>query len=475
MRKVHCLATLVILSLTALIGSACESSDLSGNLPAAATTESRPNIIVILSDDAGYADFGSYGEPEFETPAIDSIAENGIRFTNGYVSASVCSPSRAGLMTGRYQQRFGYEFNLIDEDLGLPISEKTIADYLKKLDYRTGIIGKWHLGRSDQYHPLSRGFDEFVGMLAGWKSYFPYQEPQREDVRLMRQRELVQLPEPFEYYTDFLGQEAQDFILRNETSPFLLYLSFNAVHTPMEAEPEDYQYYPQISDDKRRKLAAMTRSLDRAVEGVIDALKERGLYENTLLFFLNDNGGATNNASDNGILRGMKGSKWEGGIRVPFMIQWPKGLPSGKVYEEPVISLDILPTSLAAATGEPGEGVSFDGVNLLPYLRDQIQVVPHAELFWRRGVAAAVRRAEWKAIRVEANPPLLFNLKQDPGETTNLAKEKPLILRSLLQSLGEWEADLAEPLWREEKKWEINQLKKHRMDVLGREMERLFP
>ena len=305
----------------------------------------------------------------------------------------------------------------------MPISEQTIADYLQDEGYRTGIIGKWHLGRTADYHPLNRGFDEFIGMLGGSRSYFPYQEQPRAELRLMRQRELVSLPEPFEYFTDFLAEEAVQFVERHRNQPFFLYLSLNAVHTPMEALEQDLAGLDDIEDEKRKVLAGMTGSMDRAVGRLLASLADSGLEENTLLFFLNDNGGATNNGSDNGPYRGMKGSKWEGGIRVPFLVKWPARIPPGQVIDEPVIALDILPTCLAAASRSIGS--ELDGVNLLPFLTGEQKGSPHSILFWRRGVAAAVRQGAWKAIRVKTNQPLLFNIDQDPGETTNLAAEEP--------------------------------------------------
>ena len=284
-----------------------------------------PNIIVILADDAGYADFGFMGSPDMETPRIDELAADGMIFTDAHVSASVCAPSRAGLITGRYQQRFGHECNDIPADNGLDLQEKTIASALKTKGYTTMAIGKWHLGLGTAYHPNQRGFDEFYGFLAGARSYFPSEkEDQPAHPRAMlRNRQHT----TFEgYLTDALGDEAVSFIDRNKERPFFLYLSFNAVHTPMHAKEAHLE---QFRDHPRQSLAAMTWSMDENVGKLIDKLKTEGLYENTLLFFLSDNGGAANNQSSNEPLKGWKGNKYEGGHRVPFTMTWKDKFEGG--------------------------------------------------------------------------------------------------------------------------------------------------
>ena len=437
----------------------------------------QPNVIVIITDDAGYADFGFTGCSEIPTPNIDRLAAEGVVCTNGYVSASVCSPSRAGLMTGRYQQRFGHEMNLLAGTTqyatdGLPLDEQTIADRLRGLGYRTGALGKWHLGVAEPYQPLSRGFDEYVGCLSGSRSFWYYDEMPRHGKGVMRQSEPVH-EIPGTYFTDLMADEASSFIMRNGADPFLLYLSFTAVHTPMHAKEQDLEKFADVTPLRRRKLAAMTASLDRAVGQVLDTLSLMGLSDETLIMFVNDNGGATNNASDNGVYRGMKGSKWEGGIRVPFIVTWPGHLPAGVDYDRPVSTLDILPTAVAAAGGTPG--ASLDGVNLLPYLSGDEAEPPHDRLFWRRSVAAAVREGDWKLIRVEGSEPLLFNLAEDPSETTDLAARHPQRVAAMSTSLTDWESGLVAPRWGHAVRYAENQKLKHGMEVQGRDQERKYP
>ncbi|MFG0252651.1 MAG: sulfatase-like hydrolase/transferase [Phycisphaerales bacterium JB038] len=437
-----------------------------------------PNILLILSDDAGYVDFGFQGSKEFPTPNLDRLAQSGVVFTQGYVSASVSSPSRAGLMTGRYQQRFGHEFNHPGtspvDSVGMALSEQTMADALSARGYSTCAIGKWHLGQAPRYHPLRRGFDEFYGYLGGSRSYFPYKKRPGKGNRAMRNWDFEPDP-PNSYVTGTLTGEAVSFIERHAEEPFFLYLSFTAVHGPMHALDGDLQAFEHIEKKGRRTLAGMTAALDRGVGRVLQALEETDQLDNTFIIFLNDNGGATNNHSDNGPLRGMKGSKWEGGIRVPFLMSWSGVLPEGARYEQPIISLDVFPTALAAA-GAPVDALrTLDGVNLLPFLQGEASDPPHDTLFWRRGVAAAVRQGDWKLIRVSGSPPLLFNLADDPGETTNLARRRSRIAARLLERLEAWEADLAEPDWYQAKTWENYQIRKHQMNIVGRDAERALP
>jgi len=419
----------------------------------------KPNIVLILSDDAGYADFSMNGCKEFSTPNIDSIARRGVRFTQGYMTASVCSPSRAGLLTGRYQQRFGHEMNIGShlpserpEFIGLRPDQVTIADVLKKAGYYTGAVGKWHLGSLPKYHPCNRGFDEFYGFLGGGSSYFL----ERRRNATFRNFKKVEI-EP--YLTDAFGDEACAFIRRNKDRPFFLYLAFNAVHTPMMAKKEDMAGYEGIRNKKRRILAGMTKALDRQVGNVLETLRELGLEENTLLFFLNDNGGAVfYNASRNSPLNGKKGTFLEGGIRVPFLIQWPAALPGGMTYEYPVSALDVLPTA-AAAAGAPlpkGRKHKLDGVDLLPYLRGEKKDRPHRTLYWRRGFQAAIRQGDMKLIRLPDRLPLLFDLSKDVSEQHDLLLEKPDLAQALMKKLFQWESTLTWPAWHTEYFWVRN-------------------
>ncbi|MGJ7030196.1 sulfatase-like hydrolase/transferase [Niabella hirudinis] len=448
-------------------------------LQAAAQPHRKPNIIVIVSDDGGYADFDCYGGKQIPTPHINSLAKEGVRFTNAYVSASVCAPSRAGILTGRYQQRFGFEHNMsgkpapgyTEADMGLDPNQKTIADELQTNGYRTIAIGKWHQGNADAYFPLNRGFDEFYGFREGSRNFFSYKTP-RKDVYALYDNNTIVPEEKITYLTDMFTHRAVHFIDQNKARPFFMYLAYNAIHTPLQAKQKDLDRFPSIGEKDRKTYAAMMASMDDGIGAVLQTLKDKGLENNTLIFFINDNGGATNNASDNGILRGMKGSKWEGGIRVATIMKWPGHIRSNTLYNKPVIALDILPTALAAAHAKRTASYALDGVNLLPYLNST--GTPHKDLFWRRGVAAAVRSGKWKLIRVQSDPVLLFNLEADIAETVNLADRYPKIVTTLLRKLEHWEKGLQPPHWGSSFGG-YNQVMKHKMETKGRDMERKYP
>ena len=359
-----------------------------GSILSAADAPKRPNILVIVADDLGYADLGFQGGADVPTPHLKSIAASGARFTHGYVSGPSCSPTRAGLLTGRYQQRFGHEFNPGGEgsaaagkgEIGLPLSETTIANRLKEAGYTTGLVGKWHLGASPKFHPQQRGFDEFYGFLGGGNTYF-----NQETTTILRGTEKQSEPT---YLTDAFGREAVSFIDRHQKKPFFLYLAFNAVHTPMEADETRLGKFADIQDQQRKTYAAMLSAMDDAVGDVLKKLRESQLEENTLIFFISDNGGPTMrgttiNGSINSPLRGSKRTTLEGGIRVPFAIQWKGHIAPGTVYNRPVIQLDIQPTALAAAGVDIRPEWKFDGVNLLPFIAGQTTGVPHEALYWR--------------------------------------------------------------------------------------------
>jgi len=390
--------------------------------------------------------WGVQGCKDIPTPNIDSIAQNGIRFTNGYVSCPVCAPTRAGWITGKYQQRFGFEFNpgsAPQEEFGLPTTELTIAERLKKLGYATGCFGKWHLGFTKEHHPLNRGFDEFYGFLGGAHPYLPASGRSA----IMRGFEPVT---KFEFTTKDFAREAISFIERNRNRPFFVYLSFNAVHTPLQAPEEYIAKFKHISDPTRRIFAAMLSALDDAVGMVLSKLRELKLEEDTLIFFISDNGGPTRQTSSrNDPLRGFKGQVLEGGIRVPFLMQWKGQLPAGRVYEHPVIDLDICPTILAAVGAEiPKE---LEGVNLLPYLKGEAKGRPHEALFWRFGRQWAVRFGDFKLVccpqEFGSEEPQLFNLAEDVGETTNLAPKMPEKVKELKEAYDEWNAKNIPPKW----------------------------
>jgi arylsulfatase A-like enzyme len=354
------------------------------------------------------------------------------------------------LLTGRYQQRFGHEFNPHAgpvEVRGLSTAETTIADRFRAAGYKTGVVGKWHLGTDERFHPLNRGFDEFYGFLTGSHDYFLSEDKAQSPI--VRGRQVEQIDG---YLTDVLAREANSFVERHRKGPFLLYLAFNAVHTPMHATDEYLSKFAQIADPRRRTYAAMTAALDDAVGKVMGKLRESGLEQNTLVFFFSDNGGPTTkfaqNASRNDPLRGSKGDTWEGGIRVPFFIRWPAALPQGKTVDQPVIQLDILPTALAAAGVEAKPEWRLDGVNLLPLLKGQTTDAPHDALYWRFGNHFAIRQGDWKVVRTWDNDrPQLFNLAADISETTDLSAHEPQRLERMLSLWKSWNSELAAPAW----------------------------
>lgn len=413
--------------------------------------ERRPNVIVIVGDDMGYADLGVQGGKDIPTPHLDGLANSGVRFTSGYVSGPYCSPTRAGLLTGRYQQRFGHEFNpgppaAADTEIGLPLSEQTLAEQFRKAGYRTGLVGKWHLGNGQKYHPLSRGFEEFFGFLGGAHPYLPNAQPAQAGNPILRGRETVDEPE---YLTDAFAREALSFIDRHAAEPFFLYLAFNAVHTPLQATEKYESRFAAIQDPKRRAYAAMMSAMDDAVGRVRTKLDDKQLAENTLIFFFSDNGGPPVNASSNGPLRGHKATTWEGGVRVPFFVSWKGQIPAGKTYAHPVIQLDVFPTALAAAKIPVPATISLDGVNLLPYVNGSNEQPPHASLFWRFGEQTAIRSGDWKLVRANgADSPLLVNLAADLGETTDRSAAEPTKRQELETAWQAWNKELVEPRWK---------------------------
>jgi arylsulfatase A-like enzyme len=442
-----------------------------------AVAERKPNILIILADDLGYADLGFQGCKDIPTPNLDTLASSGVRFTNGYVSGSWCSPTRAGLLTGRYQERWGHE----QAQHALSLSEVTIADRLKAAGYATGIVGKWHLGTSPEHHPQQRGFDEFFGFLRGGHSYmsgvphivFPDRTGAGQDFtateqgRVLLEDQILRGTEHVdeqEYLTDAFAREAVSFIERHKKDPFFLFLSFNAVHTPMHATDDRLEKFASIADPMRRIYAAMTLAMDEAVGRVTDKLRQADLEQDTLIFFCSDNGGPTvqkfaYNASQNTPLRGSKGITLEGGIRVPFVISWKGHLPAGEVYDPQVIQLDFLPTALAAAGVEAKPEWKLDGVNLLPHLKGQASAPPHDVLYWRSIGQMAVRKGDWKLVTYMSKidegdilredspaptPHRLYNLSSDIGETNDLAGSETEKFNELKSLWDKWNASMAE-------------------------------
>ncbi len=411
--------------------------------------KSKPNIIVLLVDDAGYADFGFNGSKDLQTPNIDKLASTGVVFTDAHVSASVCGPSRAGLITGRYQQRFGFECNPNGTE-GINLNETTMAAALKQVGYTTAAFGKWHLGAQPGFRPTDRGFDYFWGFLAGGRSYFSNKNNDVEGNAhaIIENTKHVTFDG---YLTDRLGEKAVAFIDKNNENPFFIYWAPNAVHTPMEATDEDLA---RFEGHPRQTLAAMTWALDRAVGNIVDKLDEEGLLNNTLIFFLSDNGGSAENTSINLPLKGFKGNKYEGGQRVAFFATWASQIQKGEVFHGLTSSLDIYATAADVAGVTRVDDLALDGVSLMPFLKNEKMGQPHEALFWRKDKMAAARVRNLKIIRVENLPPVLYNLEDDLGETTNLVHKDPQAFKSVKGQLEKWEEGLMKPLWTEGQTWD---------------------
>ena len=427
----------------------------------AVNVNNKPNLILIVADDLGYGDLSITGSKEIKTPNIDQLARMGANFTQAYVTSAVCAPSRAGFITGVNQVEFGFDNNLAGnqpgfdpEFLGLPIEQNTIANYLKDVGYTTGIVGKWHLGYKDQFHPINRGFDEFWGYRGGGHDYFS-SVPEGEGYKAPIESN-YKTPQPITYITDDKGDEAIDFIRRHKKKPFFLYASFNAPHAPMQALEEDLELYKNIKDQKRRTYAAMVHRLDVNIGRIVKELEKQGLRENTLIVFFSDNGGPVNvNASINAPYRGQKGILLEGGIHVPFIMNWPGVIPAETVFKEPITSLDVAPTFLAAARGEVKK---FDGKNIIPYLQNKQKKFSKRQLKWRFTISAAIREGDWKLIRLPDRLPMLYNLAEDISEQNNLALKNLDKTRDLLKKLGEWDVNLPHPVFLEGYQWKQNQL-----------------
>jgi arylsulfatase A-like enzyme len=405
----------------------------------------KPNVLLIVADDLGFADVGFHGCKDIPTPHLDRLAAASVRFTNGYVTHPFCSPTRAGLLTGRYQQRFGHENNPAWKPesavLGLPLSQTTLPQALKTAGYSTGAVGKWHLGAHPQFHPNRRGFDEYFGMLGGGHVYLGGTKGGVEySIPMDRNGQ----PEPLDgHLTEVLGREAAAFVTRHkaESTPWFLYLAFNAPHTPLQVTDKQLERVQHIADETRRKYAGLVIGLDDAVGQVLATLKSSGQSEHTLVWFLSDNGGPVGvTHSDNSPLRGAKGQVFEGGVRVPFLISWPKRLSAGKTFDAPVHSLDVFATVAALADAKVPESHAVEGVDLLPYLTGAKSAAPHKHLFWRTGGGAkfAVREGDWKLVADDPSKPQLFNLATDIGELKDLSTGHPEVFARLRQAYDEW-------------------------------------
>ncbi|MEN8662106.1 MAG: sulfatase [Lentimonas sp.] len=437
-------------------------------LPCLAVAEERPNIIIMMADDLGYGDLGFTGNTIVETPNLDRLANEGVIFKNGYVTHPYCGPSRAGLITGRYQARFGLEINLtyspFDIHQGLPLDEKTFGERLQPAGYRTGVIGKWHLGASEPFHPNSRGFDYFYGFLSGGHDYFPnmvsthpklllpdgrphYSHNEGCTQPLLRNKNAAEFDE---YLTTALSKDAARFVTDSD-KPFCLYVAYNAPHGPLQAPKELIEKYSKIEKNKQRAVyLAMIDSMDQGIGIIIDALEASGKLDNTLMFFLSDNGGVqpkpghkNETWADNGPFRNGKGSMREGGSHVPFIAHWPKGLPKGQIYSHPVSSLDLAATAVALAGGDT-TGKPLDGVNLIPYVNGKQDGVPHDALYWRtnNGISWCVRTPEAKFLLEShgAKEPEMYDMVNDPYESNNIIEERPEQRQQLAKLWNDWNA-----------------------------------
>ncbi|WP_343329617.1 sulfatase-like hydrolase/transferase [Polaribacter staleyi] len=433
--------------------------------------QKKTNIVFLFADDAGYFDFGFQGSKTFSTPNLDKLASEGMIFKEAYTTAAVCGPSRAGFLTGRYQQRFGFEENnvpgymsesskLLGDDMGLPLKEKTIADHLGKLGYKSIVLGKWHMGNADRYHPLYRGFDEFYGFRGGARSFFPLTQKQainKKEDRLEKGYKVFK--EPSKYLTYDLADEACDFIDRNKKNPFFMYVSFNAVHSPMQATPEDLAKIKGLTG-KRKILAAMTLALDKACGQILKKLKDEGLEKNTMIIFSNDNGGPDGTHTCNFPLSGCKSNNLEGGIRVPFVLKYPSVIKPGSEYSKPISMLDMLPTFVNVAGGNASKIKDIDGVDLLPYVTGKNNADPHKMLYWKKENRGIIRKGDWKLLRFPDRPAELYNISKDISENNNLAYKYPEKVKELFTDLFEWEGELERPLWQLKRIYEVNAMKR---------------
>ena len=480
----------------AMLLATAPAADLAGyGAASAAQTARPPNVLVILADDLGYADISAYGVHRVDTPNIDSIGEQGIKFTDGYAGAPVCGPSRAGLMTGRYQERFGFEYNNgpgrrdMEQGLGLAVGEITLGQEMKATGYHTGAIGKWHLGSQDQFYPTNRGFDEFVGFLTGQTTYIdpklpgvhsvdshdPGESEARGAAAAAGPATAAPDPRPVrgplasvmegpghtvvhnenQYLTKYWGDRAVDYIQRNggKDKPYFLYFAPNAVHAPLQVTQRYYDMFPQIKNERNRVYAAMIAALDAQVGHVLKAVADSGQANNTLVYFMTDNGcaGYFEGMCSCEPLRGGKLSHYEGGVRVPFMMRRPGHIAPHQVDHRMVSLMDVFPTSVAAGGGSLPKDRIYDGVNLLPYVVGTNKGDPHDALMWRRRPLVSIRKGDWKlwesAGPVFGRYKMLFNLKTDLNESANVADKHPDKVRELEGDIALWSKDLQDPKW----------------------------
>jgi arylsulfatase A-like enzyme len=475
-----------------------------GSTSLSAQTKTQPNIILIITDDLGFSDLASYGNKAVHTPNIDALGIQGVRFTQAYVTSPICAPSRMGIITGRYQQRFGAEFMLYDKFdksvkkkitrhflsfkkkpdgiatlkpdffldhsvyvTDLPASEITIAEMLKQQGYATGYVGKWNLSSSPTVFPDMHGFDyayyfdgalsryvddpvdtsQYINMHLPWAfSEIPAWAPRHGSTAIKEGRSIVK---DSGYLTFSLAEKGIDFIETHKRNPFFLTLSFNAPHDPFQVPKKYYNQVLTETDSVRRVYSGMIEALDDAVGTVLKKLDQEGLTNNSIIFFISDNGGATyTRATDNAPLRGGKATHFDGGISVPFLMKYPNGLKARKSYTHPVSSVDIYSTIAAVSGTIPDTSRKYDGVNLLPYLTND-SLLPHRDFFWRSGYSKAFRRGDWKLYMNEKNKiTYLFNIAEDRSEKSDQSKNRPDKVKELKQALKDWEQKNAvKPMW----------------------------
>lgn len=462
-----------------------------------------PNIVLIVADDLGKYEVSAYGADHLQTPHIDQIGREGVIFQEGYVTAPTCAPSRAGILTGRVQNRYGFESQIMEfyptnmveylsgkhlvntgefvmttkpefpaewqvHKQGIPPTEINLAEILKKYGYHTGLTGKWHLGVSKHHRPLERGFDYQYGFLGASSLYSPRKqwsqiinyEHQSFSARHQWNTDRYGVAAILEngkkvreedYLTFAIRDKAINFIEENQNQPFFLYCTFSAPHIPFQAPIDYYRRYEHVEREDLRVYYAMIAALDDAVGAVHQKIADLGLEENTLIFFLSDNGGASyTGATDNGPLKGGKLTQFEGGINVPFMMKWKGTVPAGLRYENPVSAVDIFTTAVLNAGGQLPPDREYDGVNLIPYLTGEQTGRPHDQLFWRCEHIWAMRDGDYKLILSTRDGwAELYNLKEDKSESYNLKEQMPELYEKLYQIHQNWQQDNLpdKPLW----------------------------
>lgn len=442
--------TLIIVSITIVTSAFAQERKAS----------ERPNIIVFMADDMGYADTGFTGAKDIKTPNLDNLAKNGVFFKQGYANHAYCGPSRAALMAGRYQHRFGFETNPAYDPanpyMGIDKGEKLFPKRLQEAGYKTGAIGKWHLGAAAEFHPLNRGFDYFYGFLGGGHDYFRIDGTKKVWEAYLQPLVRNRKSDNFEgYLTTALSKDAANFVKNNKENPFFLYVAYNAPHMPLQAPKEDVERYAHIKDKKRRVYAAMVDVMDRGIGTVIQSLKDNGIYENTLIFFLSDNGGPQSkggstkgwNGSDNKPFRGGKGNMYDGGVHVPFFASWPKKFKPGTVIDYPVNSLDIGRTAVELAGGNALSAPKMEGVNLVPFATGKKKGAPHDFIYWKSGNKWSILAADGTKhiLDRDSKKPEMFFLPKDISESKDIIQKNSKKAKKLRTQWEVWNKDNRAP------------------------------